>query len=206
MCEGQSGERALLQFHNVESLRANQTLYDQMFQDRRRQFIDRLNWGVRQDGYGRELDEYDNSKAKYVVWVGEKGQHLGSLRLTESNHQSMIMDHFRSEFAEHFTPSAGCWEITRFCVSPSVTAQGQNAVSSQLVKGVGLFGVENRVTNYFGLCFPPMLRIYKRLGWPPSRVDRGLVTTGLLLTTWNVDTSQFSRLYFDNRDQHAMAA
>ncbi|MEM9092812.1 MAG: acyl-homoserine-lactone synthase [Cyanobacteria bacterium P01_F01_bin.53] len=196
----------MLQFHNLESLSANQSLLDNMLQDRRRQFIERLKWDIQQDKNGREYDEYDNEHARYVMWVGEQGEHLGSLRVSQTSKQCMIEDHFAADFCPKNLTETGNWEVTRFCTSPILARKSHSKVSSQLIKGLGLFGIDCNVMNYFGLCYSSMLRVYARLGWPPNAIQPSCKDKNLLMTTWNVIPSEFPKLYLPHHHEESLRA
>lgn len=196
----------MLQFHNLDSLTANPSLLDNMLQDRRRQFIERLEWDIKQDKNGREYDEYDNEHARYVIWVGEQGEHLGSLRVSQTTKQCMIEDHFSADFCQIDISIKGNWEVTRFCTSPALARRNHSKVSSQLIKGLGLFGIDSSVVNYFGLCYSSMLRIYGRLGWPPNVIQPSCKDNNLLMTTWKVMPSEFPKLYLGHLEDSMRAA
>lgn len=57
----------MLRYLTAEGLSAFPRLRDSMFEDRARQFRDRLNWSVSVDERGWERDEYDSLCPLYVI-------------------------------------------------------------------------------------------------------------------------------------------
>ncbi len=192
---GQQRVPDLLQTHSFESLQQNQYLRDAMHEDRAHQFIGRLKWEVSHDDAGREVDQYDRPGAYYLIWVGPKGEHFGSLRLTPSNRFCMLADCFADHFEGAINPKADVWEVTRFCISPNAPKSIHGTVSSSLVKSACLFGLDNNVSQYLGLCFPSMLRVYRRIGWAPDETLHSLLDSKLLMVRWQVDFPTFMRLF-----------
>ncbi len=166
-----------------------------MFKDRAYQFVDRLKWDINKNDQGLEVDEYDNPSAHYVLWVGPHGEHLGSMRLAPTISSNMIRDHFDGYFSLEASVSQTDWEVTRLCISPEAPKATLSAISAELVKGACLFGLENGVRSFVGLCFPAMLRIYRRLGWSPCVVERSHIDKSLIYAKWSVDFSTFVRLF-----------
>lgn len=68
-----------------------------IFADRRRQFVDRLQWDLCLTPSGQEIDEYDDKDSEYLV-VHKKGQHMGSCRVRPTTCSTMITDHFLGSF------------------------------------------------------------------------------------------------------------
>ena len=92
--------------------------------DRRRQFIDRLQWDLRVGCDGVEVDDYDVAGTTYIA-AHHQGQHFGSCRVRPLSLSNMIADHFSECFssAQWFLDQyrADLLEITRFCRSPDIT-------------------------------------------------------------------------------------
>lgn len=175
----------MLQILSYEDLMMKTELADQMFQDRARQFVDRLSWDISKDERGREIDQYDNNNALYVVSSDQAGNHRGSMRLAPTVSQCMIADHFADHFSLTTPSSNRSWEATRFCVSPVLPREKLRSVSSDILAKTREFGLTNALESLIGLCFPAMLRVYRRLGWSPTYVERSMQSPELLLVRWD---------------------
>jgi len=143
-------------------------LAQSMFEDRARQFKDRLNWAVSVDDTGAERDEYDavDLNPLYIIWETEEGLHGGSMRILPTTGSTMAADHF-SHLTDGVTiTSPLVWECTRFCISPDVQ-NGHQVASALMLAGCHL-GVQFGLTDSIGVFNARMVRIYRRLGWEPE--------------------------------------
>lgn len=135
-----------------------------MFRDRAQQFKQRLGWDVTVDAAGEERDEYDARNPLYVIWQRANGSHGGSLRFLPTTAPCMVNDHFR-----HLTDGVQIshpliWECTRFCLAPDAGAR----VSAALMLGGCELGRGFHLSDAVGVFDARMVRIYSRLGWPPT--------------------------------------
>ena len=185
----------MLQIHTYESLQANPSIARQMYRDRASQFIDRLKWDIKKDANQLEIDQYDSEAAFYLLWVGRRGEHLGSLRLRPISAPNMLEEHFATHFDLPRVISKYSWEVTRFCISPSAPREYSSNISLELIKGACLFGLERAIPEYVGLCFPAMLRIYRKLGWVPDEVFHSRLERRLICSKWQVEFDDFLALY-----------
>lgn len=161
------------------------TLVDGMFRDRTSQFRDRMQWDVSVDAEGWERDQYDDLAPLYIIYENEDGTHGGSGRLMPTTGRTMIGEHFSHLTDGVVIQSPTIWEITRLCISPSVTTrrEAMKVTSSLLLAGIdaGLrFGIE----FYVAVFDEPMLRVYKHLDFVPdvmgkSGEERRAICAGL---------------------------
>lgn len=184
----------MLQVHSFNSLLRNHELSNQMFQDRGQQFVDRLRWDIPKDQSGREQDQYDNESAYYVIWVGRDGQHRGSVRLASTINSYMVEDHFQGHFPNIPKRKTTTWELTRFCISPSVPSDDAQRVTSNLAEGTIAFGLESGVREFIGICYPNMLRVYRRKGWYPQKIQRSSVDRRTTLARWDIKLQSYLEL------------
>lgn len=157
-----------------------------MFRDRTAQFRDRMGWDVTVDAMGWETDGYDGLDPLYVIACDAKGGHAGSMRFLPTTGPTMLADIF-----PHLLPAPvhdpDTWECTRFCLAPDAgpgTAQRLLLAASELGLGLGLrasLGVFDR----------PMVRVYRRLGWPPKVLGSA---DGISAGRWLFDTDRHDAL------------
>ena len=134
-----------------------------MFQDRARQFGDRLNWQVSVDDKGFERDEYDALGPLYVICEDDSGAHAGSMRLLPTTGTTMLNDHF-AHLAGAEIRHPLIWECTRFCLSETA---GLGA-SAALALGLLEVGERLHLSDIVGVFDARMIRIYRRLKWEPT--------------------------------------
>lgn len=134
----------------------------QMFRDRTAQFRDRHGWDVTVDALGWETDAYDAMDPLYVIATDAAGRHAGSLRFLPTTGAHMLAD----VFAHVATPirNAATWEATRFCLAPGAPA----GAARLLLAGASQLGLSMGLTHAVGIFDAPMVRVYRRLGWPPT--------------------------------------
>ena len=125
---------------------------DTMHRDRKRVFVDWLKWNVPVVDGIYEKDQFDNDDAVYIVAADPKtGQHWGSLRLMPSTRPHMLNEVF-SVLCEDGVPiGPDIWEMTRICLSPSISReQGREALGMTWLGAVE-FAMENNIRIITGL-------------------------------------------------------
>ncbi len=172
----------MLRYLRARELRDHPRLAHSMFRDRAAQFRDRLGWAVTVNAAGEERDAYDAQalNAFYVIWEGEGGRHGGSLRFLPTMGPTMLADHFLHLTDGVTFRSPHIWECTRFCVAPEAPAH----VAAALMLGGLEIGLAHGLSHAIGVFDARMVRIYKRLGWPPAilgtqGIGRDAISAGL---------------------------
>jgi len=135
-----------------------------MFQDRRRQFKDRLHWAVSTDRYGFERDEYDSENPIYVIVSDESGLHLGSMRLLPTTGKTMINDVFLCTLGGTRIVESSTWECTRFCLRPYSHRQTAPVLLTVGAMIMRTMKIERLVAVYD----TRMKKVYRRSGILPN--------------------------------------
>jgi len=135
-----------------------------MFRDRAHQFRERLGWDVSVDAAGEEHDQYDAMNPLYVIWQRADGSHGGSMRFMPTTAPCMVNDHFTHVTDGVTITHPLIWECTRFCLAPDAEPR----VSAALMLGGAEVGIGFHLTDAVGVFDARMVRIYGRLGWPPT--------------------------------------
>lgn len=135
-----------------------------MFQDRARQFRDRLGWPVSVDSDGRERDQYDGCNPLYVIWQQTDQSHGGSLRLLPTTGRVMVNEVFSDLLPSGKIHDRRIWECTRFCLAPKA---GGN-VAAALMQAGGEVMRRCGVDRFVGVFDAPMMRVYSRIGSQPQ--------------------------------------
>jgi len=171
----------MLRYVFADRLHDHPRLRDTMFRDRADQFHTRLGWAVEVDASGHERDRYDALGPLYVIWEGPDGSHGGSMRFLPTDGPTMLNDHFRDLLDGRPLRNPGIWECTRFCLARNAAPQ----VSAALMLGGCEVGLGFGLTFSVGVFDARMVRIYSRLGWPPSVLgSRGTGREAISVGLW----------------------
>ncbi len=153
----------MLRYLYARELRNHEKLHDTMFADRARQFHGRLGWDVTINDRGEERDEYDALDPLYVIWELPDGRHGGSMRFLPTTGRTMAAEHFPDLSGGRPVRSPLIWECTRFCLGEGA----RPGVSAALMLGGAEVGLGFGLSHALGVFDSRMVRIYRRLGWPP---------------------------------------
>ena len=157
----------MIRFIYAEDLAQFPILRDTMFRDRATQFKTRLNWEVRVDATGFEIDSYDTMNPLYAIWEMPDGTHGGSMRFLPTLGATMVNDHFVDLTDGVRIESPLIWECTRFCLSPRFDREAKG-IAAALMAGGCEIGLQFGLSDWVGVFDPRMVRIYRRLGWSPE--------------------------------------
>src|SRR3546814_646017 len=108
--------------HIVEGLGtpADQPLLDSMFEDRKRLFIDLLDWDLSVVDERLEIDRFDDAYATYVIAADRAGRHLASMRLLPSTRPHLLDTLFERLCTDGVPVGPDIFEITRLCLPPNL--------------------------------------------------------------------------------------
>lgn len=138
-----------------------------LFNDRRRQFINRHKWDLQVNKDGYEIDEYDDELSDYLV-VHDCGVHLGSCRVRPTNASSMIADHFSQHFpkiGEYLDSANGkIHEVSRFCRSPEISLKESRSAIAILVKLLKSHKERQDIASFIAVVSPEVARLFGILG------------------------------------------
>lgn len=168
----------MIRFLHTHELVRFPVLARTMFQDRARQFRDRLGWRVSVDVQGRERDEYDDCNPLYVIWQNPDGSHGGSLRLLPTTGRVMVNEVFSDLLPDGPIRDGQIWECTRFCLAP----RAGGAVAAALMQAGGEVMRHCGVDRFVGVFDAPMVRVYSRIGSRPrilGQSGRGRAAIGV---------------------------
>lgn len=154
------------------------TLARTIFEDRGRQFVDRLNWSLTVTPDGLEIDEYDDEHSVYLV-VADGMRHLGSCRVRSVRTSTMLVDHFLPVFpgAETFLRQqrGRVWELTRFCRAPDIPVETSRRMLERLAVLLDDFRDRHRLTGFVAVVFPEVARFLDSIGVRYLTVSRSVM-------------------------------
>lgn len=140
-------------------------LLAQMYQERKRVFIDLLRWDLPALDGRYEIDQFDTPSTIYLIIADTDGKHLGSLRLLPTTQPHVLGDVFPS-LCDIGSPSApDVWEISRLCLSRSIRAAERRLVRDKLATALTLFARDNGIRAYCCVADMPWYTQILSFGW-----------------------------------------
>ncbi len=158
-----------------------------MFAARKRVFIDLLGWELPVRNGRFEVDQFDDSKAAYVLLRGDGLSHRGSARLLKTEEPHILGDLFPSLSAGPIPRGPHVREITRFCIDPGLSRGEQRDARNELVSALALHAAETGIKTYTAVASLAWFRQISRFGWKcralgePQKIN-GEVLVGLEIT------------------------
>lgn len=143
-------------------------ILDQMFRQRHDVFVDQMGWRSLASASGREVDEYDDDDAVYLIAI-DTHRVVGSLRLLPSWRRSLMQDKF-SEFVDGVVPSGpDIWEWTRWApLCAGSSARLLVRTRAALIGAAIEFAVSRRARLFTAVCDPKYIGQLLELGWRPE--------------------------------------
>ncbi|OYY92077.1 MAG: hypothetical protein B7Y45_00895 [Sphingomonas sp. 28-66-16] len=139
-------------------------LFEQMFADRKRVFIDWLGWDLpHRDGL--EIDDYDDDEAIYLIVADKEGAHLGSVRLLKTERGHILSDLFPTLCEGPVPVGPRIREITRMCVSPSCPAEERLRVRQMLATALVRFAHATGLEAYTAVTGVDFMTRVAAVGW-----------------------------------------
>jgi N-acyl-L-homoserine lactone synthetase len=172
-------------------------VFDAMFRDRKRVFVDLRKWDVPVIDGEYEVDQFDGPRTVYCIAIDERGSHRGSIRLIPTNEPHILGDIFPDLCEGQVPTGADIWELTRGCLSPSLRASERRLVRNALTTAVVEYARLRRISAYTCIADSGWLSQVLALGWDcrplglPRRLDRTM--TGALLIEISPRTPELLR-------------
>lgn len=141
------------------------TVLRQMFEARKRVFVDLLKWDVPVLDGRFELDQFDDEHATYIIVADRDGNHLGSARLLPTIRPHILGDLFPELCADPVPAGPHVFEITRFCLGRDQGAAARRHTRNRLVSGLVSFAVERNIRTYTGVAEMSWLQQILAFGW-----------------------------------------
>lgn len=162
-----------------------------MFCDRKKVFIDRLDWNLVSRN-GEERDEFDTDDTIYLVVEDDKTNKIkSSLRLNPTTKPHLMSELFPHLCAEGVPTGETVWEISRYCYNPDYTRPADRARAFyEILAGVMetsvLYGWE-KLTFVIGMALMPHCI---RCGWDIMPIGLPVKDKGQSICAFEVDVNQ----------------
>jgi N-acyl-L-homoserine lactone synthetase len=140
-------------------------MFDAMYRDRKRVFVDLRGWDVPVIDGQFEMDQFDGPLTLYCIATNARGAHLGSIRLLNSEGPHLLGDIF-PDLCEGGVPRGpDIWELTRGVLSPALSAQERRQVRNTVVTAVVEYALHRRIKAYTCIADSGWLSQILSLGW-----------------------------------------
>ena len=138
----------------------------QMHHDRKRVFVDRLQWSLPSPGSWLEVDDFDNEHAVYLLARSKLGHHQGSVRLLPTTGRHMLGSLFSSLCAGEVPVDEEIWEVSRLVTSPPQVA-GTSILKLHRLLALALleFALLNGIRRYTLVAEPHRVPALLAVGW-----------------------------------------
>jgi len=161
----------------------------EMFEARKRVFVDLLKWDVPvlEDRY--EIDQFDDEHAAYLIVPDDHGGHAGSARLLQTLRPHILDTLFLDLCAAPPPRGPDVLEITRFCLDRGQGAQGRLETRNRLVSGLVRYALDNGVQTYVGVAEMGWLQQILAFGWRCRPLGLPRMIDGRMLGALHIDIS-----------------
>ena len=158
-----------------------------MFEARKRVFVDLLGWDVPVLAGKYELDQFDDTHARYLILADGNQNHLASARLLPTT-RPHILDTLFTELCDEAPPAGPhTYEITRFCLDRSLRAAERRRWRDALVTGLAHYALEHRITTYTGVAEQGWLEQILAFGWNAQPLGAPRAIGGMMLGALRID-------------------
>ncbi len=150
---------------NSSAARSSDDAVRNMFEARKRVFVDLLKWDVPVLNDRYEVDQFDTPHANYVILTGDNGSHKASARLLRTDHAHILGELF-PHLCESAVPTGiTTREITRFCIEPTLSRTDRRIARNQLVTALVQHALGEGVTDYTAVANLAWYRQISDFGW-----------------------------------------
>ena len=157
--------------------RSSDAVVRNMFEARKRVFVDLLKWDVPVLNDRYEIDQFDTPHASYVILTGDSVSHRASARLLRTDRAHILGELFPMLCDKDIPAGIHTREITRFCIEPTLSRADRRMARNQLVTALVQHALAEGVTDYTAVANLAWYRQIAEFGWkcqalgPPRYID-----------------------------------
>lgn len=124
---------------------------------RYRLFVERQGWDV-PTYRGMEYDEFDTPAAQYLLWLDERGETRGAVRLLPTMRPYMLQRLWPELISGAPPESDAVWEATRFGCDRSLDEKRRRIAVADLLCAMQEFGMRRNINRYLVVMPLPLLK------------------------------------------------
>jgi len=136
-----------------------------MFEARKRVFVDLLKWDVPVLNDRYEIDQFDTPHASYVILTSDDVSHRASARLLRTDRAHILGELFPALCESAVPTGNNTREITRFCIEPTLSRADRRIARNQLVTALVQHALAEGVTDYTAVANLSWYRQIADFGW-----------------------------------------
>ena len=159
----------------------------EMFEARKRVFVDLLKWDVPVLDDRFEVDQFDDEQATYLIVPGDDGSHAGSARLLSTVRPHILDTLFPDLCAASPPRGPDVLEITRFCLDRGRNGRERLETRNLLVSALVHYALENGIATYTGVAEMACLQQILAFVWRCRPLGRPRPVDGKLLGALRID-------------------
>lgn len=152
-----------------------------MFADRKEQFVDFFEWDVPvvQDRF--EMDQFDTSRAVYIISVDDSGAHEASMRMLPSMQPHLLGTLFANLCPAGVPIGEAIWESTRLCLPSRHGALRRLELRNSLISAMVDFALARGIERITGVIPDGFRKQVLAMGWraeplgPAVRIRGGTI-------------------------------
>lgn len=161
--------------HIVEGLGApaDQPLLESMFEDRKRLFIDLLDWDLTVVDERLEIDRFDDAYATYIIAADRSGRHLASMRLLPSTRPHLLGTLFERLCTNGVPVGPDIFEITRLCLPPNLLRSERMRLRDGLIRAMVDHALDRGINRFTGVVTARFREQILGMGWQGEALGPG---------------------------------
>lgn len=161
--------------HIVEGLGApaDQSLLESMFEDRKRLFIDLLDWDLTVVDDRLEIDRFDDAYATYIIAADRAGRHLASMRLLPSTRPHLLGTLFERLCTDGVPVGPEIFEITRLCLPPNLLRSERMRLRDGLIRAMVDHALDRGINRFTGVVTARFREQILGMGWQGEALGPG---------------------------------
>lgn len=161
--------------HIVEGLGepAEQPLLESMFEDRKRLFIDLLDWDLTVVDDRLEIDRFDDAYATYIVAADHCGRHLASMRLLPSTRPHLLGTLFERLCTNGVPVGRDIFEITRLCLPANLLKHERRRLRDGLIRAMVDHALDRGIRRFTGVVTARFREQILAMGWDGEALGPG---------------------------------
>lgn len=161
--------------HIVEGLGtpADQQLLESMFEDRKRLFIDLLDWDLTVVDGRLEVDRFDDAYATYIIAADRAGRHLASMRLLPSTRPHLLGTLFERLCTDGVPVGPDIFEITRLCLPPNFLRSERMRLRDGLIRAMVDHALDRGINRFTGVVTARFREQILGMGWQGEALGPG---------------------------------
>jgi acyl-homoserine lactone synthase len=161
----------------------------EMFEARKRVFVDLLKWDVPVLHERYEVDQFDDEHAIYLIVAGVDGGHAASARLLGTTRPHILDSLFPDLCASPSPRGPNIFEITRFCLDPNQGSQSRLESRNRLVSGLVRYALDHGIGTYTGVAEMGWLQQILAFGWRCAPLGLPRTICGKMLGALRIEIS-----------------